>query len=304
MTYIPTHLNDSIRLEKLYTIHYFEYMSDFTFEGESHNFWEFIYVDRGEVNVIAGKREICLKKGEILFHQPNEFHAVKATGFSAPNLIVISFASSSPAMRFFTERLLSLDDKEQSILADIIVEARRCFSSRLDDPYLFHMEKKTSDMFASEQMIRIHLEHLLIHIIRRQSRLHALNSYSIPRNKVVRRNQSIEDTFYNVIEYLESRINEKITLEQICHDNSIGRSQLQKIFHQKKNCSVMEYFSNLKIATAKQMLRTNQYNITQISEKLGYSSVHYFYRQFKKTTGMSPTEYSSSIKAISDGSFK
>ena len=41
-------------------------------------------------------------------------------------------------------------------------------------------------------------------------------------------------------------------------------------------------------------------NFTQISDFLGYSSIHYFSRQFKKLSGMTPTEYATSIKAISE----
>lgn len=91
MNYTPTLLHDSIHIDKLYTIHYFEYMCDFTFEGEQHDFWEFLYVDKGEVFATSGAKEILLKKGDIVFHQPDEFHSVNATGHSAPNLIVVSF---------------------------------------------------------------------------------------------------------------------------------------------------------------------------------------------------------------------
>ena len=66
----------------------------------------------------------------------------------------------------------------------------------------------------------------------------------------------------------------------------------------------MEYFFRLKVEAAKEMIRMSQLNFTQISERLGYSSIHYFSRQFKKTTGMTPSEYASSIKALSNGSFK
>ena len=58
--------------------------------------------------------------------------------------------------------------------------------------------------------------------------------------------------------------------------------------------------SRMKIDTAKQLIRSEQMNFTQISEKLGYASIHYFSRQFKKVTGMTPSEYASSIKAIAD----
>ena len=42
------------------------------------------------------------------------------------------------------------------------------------------------------------------------------------------------------------------------------------------------------------------YNFTQIADRLGFSSIHYFSRQFKRITGMTPSEYASSIKALSD----
>ena len=37
---------NSISIDKIFSIHYFEYMNDFSFEGESHDFWEFIFVDK------------------------------------------------------------------------------------------------------------------------------------------------------------------------------------------------------------------------------------------------------------------
>lgn len=303
MNYNPTLLRDSIHIDKLYTVHYFEYMCDFTFEGEQHDFWEFLYVDKGEVYTIADAKEILMKKGDIIFHEPNEFHAVKATGSSAPNLIVVSFSSPSPAMRFFSRRLLSLDAVEHNLLAEIIKEARTCFSCRLDDPYLTHMEKKSSEIFGSEQMIRLLLEQLLIHIVRRQSRLASLKNTHLIHSKNIMSNQSADELYQNVIEYLETHLGEKLSLSQICHENSVGRTHLQQLFHQKSGHSVMEFFYIQKIDTAKELLRTNQLNITQISEQLGYTSVHYFSRQFKKMTGMSPSEYATSIKAISEGTY-
>lgn len=91
MAYHGVELQNSITIGKIFSIHYFEYMSNFSFAGESHNFWEFICVDKGEVGVTRGKSYTILKKGDLIFHKPNEFHDVKATGGIAPNLVVISF---------------------------------------------------------------------------------------------------------------------------------------------------------------------------------------------------------------------
>ena len=305
MSYRGTVLKNSITINKIYSIHYFEYMSDFSFEGESHNFWEFICVDKGEVGVTAGKTFTILKKGDVAFHQPNEFHNVQATGTIAPNLVVISFQCDDEAMRFFKKRILRIDEMERNLLADIIIEARHCFDCRLDDPYLQNMPQKEPEMFGAEQLICLYLEHFLIHLIRRYSNPIVLRKrparIETPKST---KQKSDTEIFNRVVDYLENHISAPVTIEQICKDNLIGRSQLQKIFKERCNLGIIEYFSLMKVNAAKEMIRTNRMNFTQISEQLGYSSIHYFSRQFKKVTGMTPSEYASSIKAMADGSFE
>ena len=106
--------------------------------------------------------------------------------------------------------------------------------------------------------------------------------------------------FSQIQEYMEVHINENISIEQICRSNSIGRSQLQKLFRSRSGYGTIEYFSRMKIDLAKQMIREDQYNFTQIADAIGFSSVHYFSRQFKKIKSDTPSEYASSIKALSD----
>ena len=72
-------------------------------------------------------------------------------------------------MQDISDRILRIDETERNLLADVIIEARRCFNCRLDDPYLQNMPLKDSNTFGSQQMIRLYLEHFLIHLIRRYS---------------------------------------------------------------------------------------------------------------------------------------
>lgn len=101
MTYIETKLKREIVIDSIITIHYFEYMRDFVFRGESHAFWEFMYVDKGSVIVQGGEHQFTLHAGDIIFHEPNEFHAIRSVGNSSPNLVAVSFVSHSPAMGEF-----------------------------------------------------------------------------------------------------------------------------------------------------------------------------------------------------------
>lgn len=300
MTYKGIPFRKELQIDQLFSLHYFEYMSTFSFQGESHNFWEFICVDKGEVTIGAGNQIHILKKGDIAFHEPNEFHWVKANGSIAPNLIVISFSSQSPMMQFFRKKILRADDFVRSLLARIIMEAGNFLEGRLDDPYQTVLQMKHSLPPASGQLIQLYLEELMIYFYRKYSDLSLSNSMDQEKpDKTMKENIDTE-VFHRVVAYLGQNLSNRITIEKICKDNLIGRSQLQKIFSKKSGLGIIEYFSNMKIEAAKELIRTEQMNFTQISEKLGYTSIHYFSRQFKKITGMTPSEYASSIKAMAD----
>lgn len=288
-------LREEIQISEIITIHYFEYTSTYHFSGEAHDFWEFLCVDKGEVEVCADKQNHTLKRGQIIFHKPNEFHSVQANGKIAPNLVVISFRCQSPCMKKLKNLITSIGENERTLLAKIIHEAKQCIATPLDNPYTKKMERKSVVPFGSEQMIKLHLELLILSLIRQ------LDSGERPAptvKSVKKKNDAL--LYARVTSYLSEHVCERLTIEEICQANLVGRSQLQKLFREENQCGVIDYFSHLKIEEAKQMIRENQSNFTEISDYLGYTSIHYFSRQFKKLTGMSPSEYASSIKALSD----
>lgn len=297
MAYKSVVLEDSVTINRIISVHYFQYMSDFSFPGESHDFWELVCVDRGEIDALAGDRRLTLKKGNILFHKPNEFHNVLTNGKISPSLVVIGFECHSPAIKSFEDQLMSVQDTEKELLAQIIVEARNTFSGRLDDPYqeelIFNSEPLT---FGSAQLISHYLEQLMIHLYRRYF------SYSLPvrSSRFLAEASSGNDTYNRIVRYMEEHLGERMTIDRICRDNLVGRSQLQKLFRDTKGCGVIEFFSMMKIDTAKQMIRDNQLNFTQIADRLGYNSIHYFSRQFKQITTMTPSEYATSIRLLSE----
>ena len=178
----------------------------------------------------------------------------------------------------------------------LIAEARRCIKTPLDDPYTEKMEKKEDFLFGSQQLIRIYLEQMLIYMIRRNSS----PPMTVPVSQFVNlKNNSA--VYKRVIAYMEDHIRENITLCDLCHgqyDRTLPASE--NYFRNNISAAPLDFFSRLKIAYARQLIRENQMNFTQISEFLGYSSIHYFSRQFKKISGMTPTEYITSIKALSE----
>ena len=66
MTYQPFLLTEELHITQIITIHYFEYTNTYHFHGESHDFWEFLCVDKGEVTVTAGEKKLTLQQGQIM----------------------------------------------------------------------------------------------------------------------------------------------------------------------------------------------------------------------------------------------
>jgi AraC-like DNA-binding protein len=53
----------------------------------------------------------------------------------------------------------------------------------------------------------------------------------------------------------------------------------------------ISFFNELKLDEAKRLIREGRLNFTEIADALGFTSLHYFSRLFKKKTGLSPSEY-------------
>ena len=279
--YHPLRLKRPLSIQELYSVHYFEYTSSYAFAGESHDFWELLYVDKGLVRVTAGDTAYDLGQGQLIFHAPGEFHALSALGV-APDLVVVSFQCDSPHMAFFRGLVTFVGESERNLLARIVEESGTAFSTPLSDPSTTTLQRRAQAPFGGEALLAAALEELLIRLIRRQS------APAVQLDSC----RAEDDNLNRVLRYLEQRVEHSLTLEQICRDNLIGRSQLQKLFHSHTGGGVMEDFSGL--------IREGRLNFTQIATRLGFQSVHYFSRRFRQITGMSPSEYAQSVKMLSE----
>lgn len=288
--YSGTRLREDISISEIVTVHYFEFSKNYNFSGETHNFWELVYADSGELTAITKSDEQKLKKGELIFHSPSEWHSLRADGINAASAIVISFHCHSEAMKKAKGRVFQLAASERTLLSEIIKEAGNAFDSPLSDLVTPKLHRKKEPLFGAEQLIKIDLCKIIINLLRDD------RSYS---ELTVKRNLD-EGLFGEICEYLLKNTDKKLSLDNIAHHSGISKTSLKKLFCEKAGCGVCEYFIRLKIDRAKTYIRENNYNFTQIAEMLGYSNVHYFSAQFKLRVNMSPTEYAGSIKALTN----
>lgn len=290
MHYVATKLQKDIHVDELFTVHYFEYRKDYRFAGEAHDFWECVYIDRGEAIISAGDEEFALTRGEIYFHQPNEWHTLRANGAVAPNIVVLSFSTSSSLMQAFCGFRTTVNNRAKSLIAAIIRESETVFVTPLGDPMLSQMIKRESAPVGAEQLIAAYLEELLILLLRAEGE----------RPKTPIRYRAEGDLCDTLIAYMQKNLDKNLTLADLSRYAGVSESTVKAAFHDHIGQGALAYFIGMKMAAAKVYIREGDYNLTQIADRLGYNSIHYFSRRFRLLYGMSPTEYARSIKAIGE----
>lgn len=280
-----------ICVSKIVTVLYFENSSSFVFGGESHNFWEFNYIDKGCMVVTIDGKEYLLKSGEIVFFQPNEFHSLEARGLSAPNHTVVSFVSNSKAMKYFKNKIIALNSAERKILSILLREGLSAYSPIDKQPPITGMNERENAPIGAVQMTFNLLEEFLITLLRRNESGISMGTRLVSPMYY----ESLPDKIKEIAKYMEQNIRQSLSVSQIAKHFLLSESGLKKMFSRDVGCGVTDFFNNMKIEKAKEYIRENEKNFTQISDELGFSSIHYFSRLFKKKTGMTLTEYRSSV---------
>ncbi len=287
-------LKREIVVKDLVTVHYFEFSKDYKFPGEQHDFWELVYVDRGKIIAKFDDKQRTLETGDMIFHKPCQWHSLEADGDSASNVAIITFITDPGGMETFDNKVLSAGNIQKNLISRIIREARAVFKTPLNEIYSTEYIKNDEYSFGAEQLIILYLTELLISIARDNT-----------KNRQSKQRQATSNTLVNsIIEHMDKCISKKLTVNDIVDFATISKSQLEVLFKEAVGAGIIEYFIKMKIDYAKIYIREGNYNLTQIADMLGYESIHYFSRQFKKITGMSPTEYSKSITAMQKEAYR
>jgi len=287
--YIKHRIANIINIQKIVTLHYFEFEMDFASKGESHDFWEMVYADKGELQVSAGNQTFTLLPGECFFHKPNEYHVHRANGKTAPNIFIISFVCNSQGMKQFRGKRIRVPSSLRMLISNIISEGRKTFDLPFNDPDLKQLQLLSESIVGGQQMIRTYLEQFLILLLRYEQSTEERKEF--PAGET-----SSGHIAVRMKEHLDSLVYQNVGVADFCKDMKYSKPYLSKIFMNHYGESIHAYMMKTKIEEAKKLIREHTYNFTQISDMLCFSNPFYFSRVFKQITGMSPTEYKKSVR--------
>ncbi len=282
--YIKHQISNIISVHKIAILNFFEFREEFVYKGESHNFWEMAYVEKGALSVEAGGKTFTVEAGECVFHKPHEFHVHKAVG-TETSYFVIGFICNSPYMQVFRDKHLKLSQKMCRFIVSILDEAKNVFDIPFNNPSNQQLKISDNALIGGQQMIRTYLEQFLILLVRQNYNLSSTQSQTKEEELVSKIKNKFDLLLYN-----------KVSIDEVCREINYSRTYLSKIFLALEGMTMGEYVTGIKIEEAKTLIRGEAYNFAQISDLLSFSNPLYFSRVFKKAVGMSPSDYKKSVK--------
>ncbi|MBC7960283.1 MAG: helix-turn-helix transcriptional regulator, partial [Vallitaleaceae bacterium] len=85
--------------------------------------------------------------------------------------------------------------------------------------------------------------------------------------------------------------NKDLDVTLICEHLHISASYFSKLFKTETKETIVEYITRIRMEKSKELLKSSAMKVFEISQVVGYEDQHYFSYNFRKQTGMTPTEY-------------
>lgn len=236
----------------------------YLFLGERHNFWEFTCVLEGEVEVVQDGKIFLLKPGSFIGSAPMVFHSCRNVE-KRSRLLNFSFEHTGALPEKFSQGIFYLTPTETEELAEIFQQLCAAYTGEKQDQVLGAEGTYALGAF----LLRMHKNH----------GTHQRVSNS--RSGVMYR---------RLVESMREGLYENLTLGQIAQRNSISVTTVKELFAKYAGVNPKRYYSDMRGNEALRLLEEGM-EISEITEKMNYSSANYFSYSFKRQFSLPPGQY-------------
>lgn len=265
-----SNISSSLDISEIYTKFYQEKGTNYNFSGEKHSYWELTYVDKGELLTTIDGVSYHLKQGDLIFYAPMQFHTQSTFEKISSSYLTINFKMNFNHADLLCNKIFSLKRDSYFIVTRLI-------------------EELSNDNLYSNDLSLCYLKQLIIQMLR-------LDNSHFHSKPTTHMQQTYENELLNdILLYIDDNIYEKISVSTLCDHFCISTSMLHSLFRKNMNNTAKNYINELKLSKSKELIRNSTHTLSEISEMLGFSSIHYFSKKFKSYFNISPTEYSKSI---------
>lgn len=234
--------------------------------------FQLLYIASGKAHFHFGDEEKIVTAGHMVLYRPKEPQKYEYYGEDQTEVYWVHFTGGNVTNLL---RSYGLTDDKKVFYCGSGLEYQNIFRAMI---YELQMCK---DNYA--EMLEMYLRQIFI----------MLQRYFKSSAKV--ENFRIVEEIDKATEYFNEHYNENISIDEYAENNHVSISWFIRNFKQYTGFTPMQYILAKRIYNAEILLQNPAYNVTEISQIVGYDNPLYFSRIFKKAKGLSPSEYRKNI---------
>ena len=100
-----------------------------------------------------------------------------------------------------------------------------------------------------------------------------------------------ERTIHGITRYLQEHLAEEISLSVLADQFHLSAQYISQLFKSEIGVNFLAYLTSIRMEQAKKLLLTTPLSIAEVSERSGYADYRVFTKVFKKTEGVTPSQY-------------
>lgn len=242
-----------------------------------HIEYEIIRIVEGELDLTVDAKEICARKGDIVFLQEGVLHGgiphqciYECIVFNLSSLLKHETVCKQPLQMIINQEytitnLYPAADDEFHMLVNGLCDT-------LKSKYIGYELSVLGSLYQLFSCI------LKNHLYKQDSKRSKQNTKRILQLK-------------NAIELIETSYGDCLTLEDLSTAAGMNSKYFCRFFHEMTHRTPIDYLNYYRIECACIQLATTDHTITEVALTCGYNDVSYFIKTFKKYKGITPKQY-------------
>lgn len=244
----------------------------------THSLWEMFYLQEGSMEVNSEDGQYLIQKNQLMIIPPNRYHSTSSTPEAVKKSVYFTFEKVKSA-------------EKESIFNQMNKVFSGCGFYRIDDGgYVgllldILLDNYSSDNYGKKWRLQSNVTELMFTI------------YDMIKDGAVTSPESeIRPNTYWVYKYALDRLLDiyymtDISLDDLSEKLFVSSKTISRIISAAYGKSFNDMKFELRIRNAKKLLRETSLSVSQIGEKVGYTTDRGFFSAFQKYEGCTPGEY-------------
>ncbi len=259
---------------------------DFPVVFHWHYFMEMIFQVEGTARIQCNNISYDLAPNDFILFHPRTIHSICSISSKPLKYKVLKFDINSININSsYIPRMTSIFNHASTDLHAPAFLGKNNFATfpinEIFDGCIFELNAKE---YGYDLRFQSLVSLLLVEILR----IWKKNGYNINDHKSKISN---EESLFDILKYIDKHSHEVLDITQLAAKCHMSYSYFAKRFHELFGQSCKEYIEFIRVSKIKNLLLFTDYDLTYISQEIGFSDCSHLIRTFKKRTGITPKQF-------------